>query len=317
MRVTVKRQTRSVGGRRKLQNAQSKTRGKFMKKTTRRGAYNKTRKRQMQRRRAPFVETKTVDDRDIQATFPLSKPNNTGVEYKNYTTQLVNMNPDSFILKNQGIGESECIGQSVFARYLKMKISIQFPSPNSIKTDAGETKQAPLHPQRYELIWGFVPAPLSLTPSTTPDSRVETLEHIHDYINNRVDEYFDSLTDTMDFIPKRTCAIKIIGRKTVRPPLRQISAPYGIVGDTAAAAQQVGTTPTYDTSVNWPMMRKVHYEKTSNLDGGNKESALYANWSWLPFCALWNKDYHAIPAASRSYQTPALMWNSQLWFSDS
>lgn len=289
----------------------------YLNKTSRKGAYNKNRKRNFQIRRAPFVETKTVDDRDIAATFPLSKPNNPGVEYKNYVSELINMNPDSYILKNQGLGESECIGQSIFARYLKMKISIQFPSPNSIKTDDGSTKQFPLHPQRYELIWGFVPAPLGLTPSTTPDSRVETLAHIHDYINNRVDEYFDALTDTMDFIPKRATAIRILGRRQIRPSLRQISAPAAILGDTASAAQQVGTTPTFDTSVSWPMNRKVHYEKSSNLDGGDKESGLYANWSWLPFCALWNKDYAAIPSASRTFQTPALMWNSQLWFSDS
>jgi hypothetical protein len=286
-------------------------------KTSRKGAYNKNRKKNFQKRRAPFVETKTVDDRDTAATFPLSKPNNPGVEYKNYVSELINMNPDSFILKNQGFGESECIGQSIFARYLKMKVSIQFPSPNGIKTDDGQTKQFPLHPQRYELIWGFVPSPLGLTASTTPDSRVETLAHIHDYINNRVDEYFDALTDTMDFVPKRGVAIRIIGRRNIRPPLRQISAPASVLGDTAAAAQQVGTTPTFDTSVSWPMNRKVHYEKSTNLDGGNKETGLYANWSWLPFCCLWNKDYGAIPAASRMYQTPALMWNSQLWFSDS
>lgn len=286
-------------------------------KTSRVGAYNKNRKKNFQRRRAPFVETKTVDDRDISATFPLSKTSNPGVEYKNYVTELLNMNPDSFILKNQGFGESECIGQSIFARYLKMKISVQFPSPNSIKTDDGSTKQFPLHPQRYELIWGFVPSPLGLTASTTPDSRVETLAHIHDYINNRVDEYFDALTDTMDFIPKRGTAIRIIGRRMIRPSLRQISAPAATLGDTAAAAQQVGTSPTFDTSVSWPMNRKIHYEKSTNLDGGNKETGLYANWSWLPFCVLWNKDYAAIPAASRTFQTPALMWNSQLWFSDS
>jgi len=289
----------------------------YLKNTTRRGAYGKNRKRNFQRRRAPFVETKTVDDRDMAATFPLSKPNNPGVEYKNYVSELINMNPDSFILKNQGLGESECIGQSVFARYLKMKISIQFPSPNGIKTNDGSTKQLPLHPQRYELIWGFVPAPLSLTPSTTPDSRIETLAHIHDYINNRVDEYFDALTDTMDFIPKRSVAIRIIGRRKVAPPLRQISAPGQYVGGDLVSATQVGTTPNYDTSVSWPMNRKVHYEKTTNLDGASKETALYANWSWLPFCCLWNKDYGAIPVASRSFQTPALMWNSQLWFSDS
>lgn len=167
------------------------------------------------------------------------------------------------------------------------------------------------------MIWGFVPSPLGLTASTTPDSRVETLSHIHDYINNRVDEYFDALTDTMDFVPKRGVAIRIIGRRNIRPPLRQIGAPPQYIGDAIGTAQQVGTTPTFDTSVSWPMNRKVHYEKSTNLDGGNKEIGLYANWSWLPFCVLWNKDYGAIPAASRTFQTPALMWNSQLWFSDS
>ncbi len=288
-----------------------------MKKTTRKGAYGKNRKKNFQIRRAPFVETKTVDDRDISATFPLSKTNNPGVEYKNYVTELVNMNPDSFILKNQGFGESECIGQSIFARYLKMKVSVQFPAPNAIKTDDGSTKQLPLHPQRYELIWGFVPSPLGLTPSTTPDSRVETLSHIHDYINNRVDEYFDALTDTMDFIPKRGTAIRIIGRRRIAPPLRQISAPAQYVGGDLSTATQVGSKATYDTSVSWPMNRKIHYEKSSNLDGANKETGLYTNWSWLPFCVLWNKDFGAIPVASRSFQTPALMWNSQLWFSDS
>lgn len=300
----------------KVPRARSTRRGSALVKTSRRGAYNKKRKNNFQRRRVPFVETKTCDDRDLASTFPLSLDTR-GIVYRNYVTGLLHMNPDSFLLKQQGLGESQMLGQSLYARFLKMKISIQFPSPNSIKTDDGSTKQLPLHPQRYELVWGFIPSPFGWTDSTEIDARLATKDDIHDYINKRVDEYFDSLTDTMDFIPKRASAIRIVGRRNIKPSLRQISAPAQYVGGDITSATQVGTRATYDTSISWPMKRKVHYVKTSNLDGDSKETAMYANWSWLPFAVLRNHDYDAIPATSRAFQTPALMWNSQLWYQDS
>lgn len=94
------------------------------KKVTRRGAYRKNNKRRFQMKRAPFVETKSKTQEDLVVQF--NGLTDTAV-FRTYNTELVSLNPETFYMWKQGLNENECIGNSVYAKYLKMKIGIRFP----------------------------------------------------------------------------------------------------------------------------------------------------------------------------------------------
>ena len=99
---------------------------RFMKNTTRRGAYNKNKKKNMMIRRAPFVETKSKTSEDlVDQGFRSSAPT---VFYQSNTPHK-HINPEVFFCWKQGLGEAECVGRSVYAKYLKRKIIVRFPQP--------------------------------------------------------------------------------------------------------------------------------------------------------------------------------------------
>ena len=164
-----------------------------MKKTTARGAYNKGRKNVMMRRRAPFVETKSKTTEDIAQQFGLVDH----IVPQSFNTPTAHINPEVFTVWKQGLGETEHIGQSVFAKYLKRKLVVTFPQPN-VTMSSGNPGVIPKIPQRYEVIWGFIPAPLNHTGSTTPAAYNTTVSDINGYINERVKDYLDEEKDYTD-----------------------------------------------------------------------------------------------------------------------
>ena len=289
----------------------------FMKKTTKRGAYKKQRKKQFQRRRAPFVETKTKNHEELVTQFGMNDPN----KYNVSNTMHKHMNPSSFLMYLAGIGENEVIGQSLYARYLKMKISVQFPHP-SVQIGGTTPQKIPLSPQRYELVWGYV-NPTKFTPSTPPSVTAATIGDINQFINLKVVEYFNERKDHNRFIPKRNATISIVGRRKVRPDKRfQSTAPMQTIeGGAISADYAIGTVPKYNTTISWPMNRKIHLEKSSNLhpvqSGGNGAGGLYPNYNRLPFCTFISWDYEALPNGEQSSYLPTIAYNDQLWYSDS
>ncbi len=124
-----------------------KTKGS-MKKTTRKGAYNPYRKKQMIKRRAPFVETKSKTYEDLQIEYPHLLDH---LSFSERTTESRFMNPEVFLIHQQGIDEHQVIGRSIYAKYLNMKLTFRFPQ--SAFTISGQNQIVPLMPQTYELIW--------------------------------------------------------------------------------------------------------------------------------------------------------------------
>jgi len=162
VRVTVRNQ---VSKGKKASKAYYKSRARARKVTTK-GAYKKANKKNMMRKRAPFIETKSKTHEDLIVQFPGLVDRS---EWRTYNTEAAHFNPETFYMFKRGMEENEVIGNSVYAKYLKMKLGIRFPQPAF--TVSGMKKQIPMTPQNYELIWGFVPNSFQWTGQTTPTAR--------------------------------------------------------------------------------------------------------------------------------------------------
>lgn len=283
----------------------------YVRKTTRRGAYRKGKKKQMMIRRAPFVETKSKTTEAVTAIFGTVDH----INFESFNSPHAHINPDVFTCWQQGLAEQQIIGKSVYVKYLKRKLTIRFPQPN-ITMSSGKAGVIPKIPQRYELVWGFVPTPLNLSNSTTPTRETATLAFINGHINERVRDYFDARADRLRYIPKAASNIRIIGRRKVRPDLRyQSTAPPTTFDPSFSSTYADGSIPNYETSLYWPMMRKLHLEQSVDLHGGVQ--GMYPNYSWLPFCVLVSHDWNEIPVDERPEKVCQIAYNDCIWFTDS
>lgn len=282
-------------------------------KVTRKAAYKKGNKRRMMNRRAPFVETKSKTHEDLVDQFPGVTNETT---WRTHNTEHAFMNPLTFYMWKRGMEENECIGNSVYAKYLKMKIGIQFPQ--SAFTTAGLSKAIPLYPQTYELIWGWVPNELAFTGQTTPTASTATIHQIMEHVNHRVADYLNEQKDKLRFIPKAASTIRIAGRRKVRPDLRYLStAPPQTTETTVGVDYAIGTIPEYRTSISWKMGKKLHLQPSSSLMGTTE--GLYAGnfGTWLPFCVLVSWDYDSLPYGEQQKYLPGIQYNDAIWYSDS
>lgn len=318
VRVTARQQIRRGGKASQAYMTSSRrvASGNYLKKTTKKGAYKKNAKKNMMIRRSPFTETKVKSHEDVVAQFQGLTDRSV---YRTYNGELSNMNPLSFIVWKQGLEHNECIGNSIFAKYLKQKISVRFPQPGFLT--GSNNKQMPFVPQRYEIVWGFVPAPLQYTGTSSPTVDTASVTDIQTHINSRVLDYLNQQKDKLRFIPKKASTIRIIGRRKVRPDMRYLSTAPPTSSDNVGEDTAVGTIPNFDTSISWPMMKKVHLEKSTQLTSpspGVTQEGLYAgNFTWLPFAVFVNWDWDDLPLSGRDQYCPALAWNDQIWYGDS
>lgn len=310
---------------------------KNLKKTTAKGAYRKGVKRNFQKRRQPFVETKNQTDAIVAA----KAGNLTGdpVDGIRLTTQplLIHYsepNPDNpaqtdpkeltifpiqaFLNMNQGLQNSEMVGRAVYARYLKMKLEFQLPyGGNQIR-----------HPCDMYLIHGFITQPLGLNEHTYPKALDFTRTQYKNHIDSHLRQYFNQRADKLDFIPKRTNNIKFLGyRKLKTQPKSNLGPPpvMSATGDgyTSATFQQ-GSHPLVNMTCTWPMKKKIYY--TTGTSTIAALPFMYPNWSWIPFVALYNPTAHEFlstvtyPGAAPATNNPPNMYvryNSNFYFSDS
>lgn len=301
------RTTTRVGNRKRA-------RGGYLKKTTRRGAYKKGAKKNFMKRRAPFIETKSKSAEDLVVQFPGLVDRS---QFRTQDTATVHMNPHTFYMWHRGMEENEVIGNSCYAKFLKMKIGIRFPQ--SAFTLNGSNKQIPMTPQNYELIHGWVPNELGYTGQTNPKADEANINDIEAHINQRVLDYFNEQQDKMRFIPKAASTIRITGRRKIRPDLRfQSTAPPQTLSNVIAEDNVIGVIPDRYVSISWKMNKKLHLQPSSKLHSG--QQGLYAGnfGSWLPFCVLVNWDYENLPVGTtRELYCPAVQFNDCMWYSDS
>lgn len=295
---------------RKYKDAPSVVRGPFMKKTTKRGAYNKNRKKQMMIRRSPFTETKSKTSEDlVEQGFRTDPP----TTFYQSNTPHKHINPEVFFCWKQGLDEAEVIGKQAYIKYLKRKIIVRFPQPPF--ESAGVDKEVPIYPQNLELVWGFVPMPMNLTGNTNPVKVYEnTLDHINAFINQRVVDYFQDRADFLRYIPKKAATLRIIGRRKVKPNMNNFS---GMPPQLDSKDDIVGNVPDYQTSLYWPMSRKLHLEKANAFTSSGIQEAYFPNYSWLPFCILYDRDWDDVPSDKRQAYAPSVAYNDAIYYTDS
>lgn len=293
---------------------------------SKKGAYNAPQKKNFMRKRAAVVETKRKTHEDLRDvnffTGSGANPVLDHMAWTAYNTEHVHMNPLTYYLWSQGLGATQHIGQNVTVKHLNQKIQVRFPQP-TMKI-AGDAQFVPFIPQSYELVWGWIPAPLQLTGATTPAANNVSLDEIKSHVNLRVVDYFNARKDKLRFIPKKDSSIRISGRRKVRPDLRfQSTAPAQTLDPTMGNDYVVGTIPDYFTEITWKMPnggQKLWLEQTGNIDGADKLIGMYPNYSWLPFCVLVNWDYDELLAnhpTNTILYCPSIAWNDICYFTDS
>lgn len=323
--MTLQRQTSVVGKRRTRFGSTARSRAqRAVDKKFKIQNYRKGNKKRMMARRAPFVETKSKTQEDLVVQFPGLTDS---AVFRTYNSELVALNPETFYMWKQGLNENEVIGNSCYAKYLKMKIGIRFPQPAF--SSGAYTKAIPMTPQNYELIWGWVPNELGFTGQTSPKAPETSINDITAFINQRVKDYLDEQKDKMRFIPKQASTIRIVGRRTIKPDMRHLStAPPQTVDATMGDDYAVGTIPDRYTSISWKMNKKLHLQPTAKLwSTGTYPNevhyeGLYAGnfGTWLPFAVLVNWDYANLPGSggdSTQAYCPAIQFNDAIWYSDS
>ena len=289
-----------------------------LKKTTKRGAYKRQAKKNFMIRRSPFIETKSKTYEDLMVQYPHLIDH---LQFTVRTTPHRYMNPEVFNIHQQGLGESQIIGNSIYAKYLNMKFDIRFPQ-NGFAVN-GNNQVVPLVPQDYELIWGWIPNPLMATGQTSPSAPGMSLDDINTHINQRVDDYINQQKDRLRFIPKRASTLRIEGRRKIRPNLNRSSvAPPQTIDSITGADYVVGAIPNVHTQISWKLMRKLHLEQATNLvpdpnKPGTNFPGSFVNYHFLPFCVFVNWDYEDLPNGSQTLYMPEIAYNQILYYSDS
>jgi len=272
--------------------ARDKYKSKYMKKTTRKGAYAPAKKKAMQIRRAPFVETKrqtdeilagkngeldgTVKDGIRNPVIPL--PISNGVTGN--ANELTMLPVHTFFNMNKGLETSDMIGSAIYSRYLQARLEFEIPSG----------AKAIQHPCNLYLIHGWVTAPKNNTLHTTTTVGGQTRADLQEYVKNHIDEHFNQRRDKLQWIPKKTSSLKIEGYRKIKP---NNNANLGVntmmLNNPNAGGIQtysVGAKPIVNMTCNWRTRRKIHYVLGTSETGSVEHN--YPNFAWLPFMCVFN-----------------------------
>lgn len=307
--------------------ARTKKQGKF-RKVTKKGAYKPRQKRNFINKRSAVVETKRKTREELRSNLFWAGTSPTATDtfvdrmaFLVTDNELVHINPQTFYWWGQGLDQAQHIGQSVTVKHLNQKVQIRFPQ-HGMQTNEGTPRNlvVPETPQKYQLVWGWIPAPRALTGHTTPLITTETVTSLDSYVNNRVKDYFNDRKDKLRFIPKKDSTIRIIGRKNIRPDLRyQSTAP---LRDRDAAGDKYihGTVPDWYGEITWKFGggRKLWLEQAVNMNGSSGHMiGMFPNFAWLPFCVVVNTNYSELTGSNKILNCPAISSNDIVYFTDS
>ena len=313
---------RSYSGRGRMRNP-VRVNPRNLKKTTKKGAYKPAVKKQFMKRRNPFVENKVRNEREFSnsldplrdqsvfGTFP-DPTNFQDIPVDDAFTLIL---PAPFYSMNRGLNHNEMIGDSIYAKYLKTKL--QFIAPQGAYLVD--------YPSNMYLIHGFCTAPINATSLTTPSVQNVTYTNIFNHIRHYVKEYYNERKDTLDFPEKRERHIEFLGNRKLKVNKNEDFAIQGYGGSVGTST--LGALAPINISCKWTLMKKVHYDKGSNL-AANGDPATYpmADFNYpnledkLPFIIIYNPQFASNPAHQPGGNANHL-WkvahNSQMWYSDS
>ncbi|AXQ65447.1 MAG: hypothetical protein [Circular genetic element sp.] len=304
---------------------QKSQKGRVMRKVSKQGAYKKTVKSQMVMRRAPIVETKQRVASDIAAINGHAAGGDDILNPLNWRTIVVDdaftlIPIDSYYRISHGLEEYQCIGNSLFSKYLNLKLQVRFPDgrakatlPDPSGTGTYEVPNVMIrNATKLYMICGWVTRnwglPLVQVNSENKlTSHTATQANLKEYIISQLKPYFDDDEDKLQFRPKATTNIKVDKYVRVKPNLTTAIASQA----TPANNWSVPGNPNYDEVVigatgSIPDVYRSWSTKTNRkltLTEGVKittpispetfrdDENLYPNDSWLPFCVLYNPDY--------------------------
>lgn len=341
-------------------------------------AYAPSNKRRVKRITNPLAENKQVTGGEISSTFGLnsngkpiltdysSPPRSwpsaelTGAGGHIMNTQIWHFNPDSALYQTHGFDENQMIGRSVYQTLCAAKFLIKWPQPSMntginkyAETGASDDKNLsgviPDQPMSYKLYWGWIPKKLLFTGKTDPKVTEASAYEIETEINQRVQDYFDQRKDRIQFIPKTTATINIIGSKKLHPRWDRhtgrmpVSTQVVYDGDSVDAddlvkVTQKGSIPDTLVKIKWPINRKIHFEPTTRFGDNTGETpdatgisttptGFYRNYDHLPFACIVNWNFEKLPTSSaqtsdnegyeRERRCPQILVNDITYYRDS
>lgn len=305
---------------------------KFMRKTSKKGAYNKGKVKAMAIRRNPMVENKTrvlssiwqMNGHDIDPGTGIINPINGGegwplqqgvagspivstgifslLPLHNYTTmfQSGRLNTDN---------SNRMVGNNIFAKYLNVKGKVRWPNGDNISR----------LPQSLQLIWGYT-APANFTSMTTPQVGALTPSQLTAHIVSQISEYFNAQVDEFEFAPKRNNNLTILGKKWIRPRQGdQYTAVPGHLTSTMAADRVEGTLPDTRFNVSFKIFKKTHYDAGGNVSyvgTADQDQCYNLNDHRIPFVVFYQPDEATLGMPDVD-KRPNVAYNSILYYTDS
>lgn len=268
---------RGRGGRGRGRGRARTTGTQTMKKTSAKGAYRKSVKRQTALRRAPIVETKqrvSSDIARINGYLPGSSASTNSAQPLNWRNLVADdaftlIPINSFLRTQRGMEEWEIIGNSIFSKFLNFKLQFRFPESKNIALfstqqngpDPPGTAYNVINkmiekPTKVYLICGWITqnynAPLDALvdqygvplPGQRPERHLVEQDDLQNYISNQLRPYFNDQYDKLEFRPKETTNIKIDKYVRLKPNM----------------ASAVGTQAVPNTTWQNPDMTPTTYE---------------------------------------------------------
>lgn len=212
-----------------------------------------------------------------EGTLPLNSAGISFMPDSFYRMQFVNdLTASDFAEDDKELLNSCIEGTSIFSKYLQVKVQIDYP----------DGVEAPIQcPRPVEIIWGWV-NPLNFTEFTNPTidnvNPSEIREHTLDAIANE----FNSATDPMEFHDKVKRRYNIIGRRHVKPDARR-----AVPTRTLAGTHSTSASAKIHTNINFPMMKKVKYQRSEAKGDAATPHFAYPNEAYLPFVYIYNPDF--------------------------
>ncbi len=306
-----------------------------LKKTTAKGAYAPSAKKNFRKRRQPFVETKKREH--TITAFVNEQAGISPVNHPLYALQPMDWaevsNDDAFTQFNlasfnrikQGIGEDQMVGDTIYGRYLKCKVEVKFPSNMNML----------LEPNKVYLIQGWCTrsiganAERGVQNGASSDALEVSQADVQQHIENSIKQYFNQETDRLRFRPKQETDVKILRKVELMPDLTNNTfLPPSLRGEAGFIGTN-GAIPDVHKSFTWTINRKLAYTQGTGQDGKTlpqDNSAvediqnMYNNNGWLPFLILYSPQFQVYKdgeTATGSEVKLQVRYNDCFWFGDS
>lgn len=310
----------------------ARNRGRPMRRTSKKGAYKKSKVQAMATRRNPMVENKTrvlseiwqMNGHDADPATGLIDPINGGegwalqagvagspiyssgifsiLPLHNYTTQFQSgrLNTDN---------SDRIVGTNIFAKYLNVKGKVRWPIGDNISR----------LPQSLQLIWGYT-SPANYTSNTVPNVAAVVPQQLTAHIVEQIGEYFNAQVDEFSFIPKRNNNLTILGKRWIKPKQgNQYTAPPGHLPATIGNDRVEGTLPDTKFNVSFKIMKKSHFDAGGNISyagTADQDQCYNLNDHQIPFVCFYQPDESTLGGPDPD-KRPKVAYNSILYFTDS